>query len=134
MLRFKLFSSPASMLFCASLLVSGQLRQASAQTQPGRVYTDADYAQAEKFMPYNTNPLVLHVVRAPTWMPDGRMWYRDTGAKGNTIMLVDPVAGSKRPAFDQAKLAAALQPLSAVSTATCPCTSSCLPIATTPSP
>ncbi len=104
--RFRTLSTIALVLLCSGV----------AFAQAGRVYTDADYAQAEKFMNYNTAPLALHVVRAPTWMPDGRMWYRDAGTKGNTIMLVDPVAGSKRPAFDQAKLAAALQPFSQAAT------------------
>ncbi len=104
--RFRTLSTIALVLLCSGV----------AFAQAGRVYTDADYAQAEKFMNYSTAPLALHVVRAPTWMPDGRMWYRDAGTKGNTIMLVDPVAGSKRPAFDQAKLAAALQPFSQAAT------------------
>ena len=119
MLRFKLLLPAfAALIMCAGLVpVSAQPVSAQpVSMQPGRVYADADYAQAEKFMPYNTNPLVLHVVRSPTWMTDGRMWYRDAGTKGNTIMLVDPVTGTKRPAFDQAKLAAALQPFSQAST------------------
>ena len=115
--RFKLLLSLSlAFAFLASANAQAPTQPQPAQAQPGRVYTDADYAQAEKFMPYSTNPLVLHVVRSPTWMPDGRMWYRDTGTQGNTITLVDPVAGTKRPAFDQAKLAAALQPFSASST------------------
>ena len=90
-------------LFLASSFVSAIFAQ-----QP-RVYTTADYAQAEKFMPYNTNPLVLHSVEKPEWMADGRAWYRDTGATGNTFMLLDPGKGTKTKAFDQAKLATALQ-------------------------
>jgi dipeptidyl aminopeptidase/acylaminoacyl peptidase len=83
---------------------------ASARAQQARVYTDADYAQAEKFMPYNVNSLVLHTVQNPNWMPDGRFWYRDNGAIGASFIVVDPAKGTKGRAFDQAKLAAALQP------------------------
>ena len=83
----------------------------SAFAQGPRVYTDKDYAQAEKFMPYNVNGLVLHAVEDPTWLPDGRVWYRDRGARGLSFTLVDPVKHTKAPAFDQAKLATALQPL-----------------------
>jgi dipeptidyl aminopeptidase/acylaminoacyl peptidase len=83
----------------------------SAQ-ETGRTYTDADYAQAEKFMSYNVNPLVLHAVRDPQWLPDSRVWYRDTGPKGITYILIDPIKNTKHPAFDQAKLASALQPFS----------------------
>jgi dipeptidyl-peptidase-4 len=82
-----------------------------ASAQQGRVYNDADYARAEQFMPYNSNPLVLHAVENPTWLADGRMAYRDTGITGNTFMLVDPAKGTKAKAFDQVRLAAALQAL-----------------------
>ena len=74
----------------------------------GKQLTTEDYAQAEKFMAYNVNPLVYHGVSRPTWMEDGRFWYRDSGPDGVTFVLVDPAKGTKAPAFDQAKLAAAL--------------------------
>ena len=95
--------SPVTLLLCLLTL--------SAFAQGPRVYTDKDYAQAEKFMPYNVNGLVLHAVEDPTWLPDGRVWYRDHGARGTSFLLVDPVKHTKAPAFDQAKLATALQPL-----------------------
>jgi hypothetical protein len=76
--------------------------------QPGRVYTAADYAKAEKFMDYNVNPLVFHTVEDPAWLADGRFWYRDTGSDGVTFMLVDPAKRTKAPAFDHGKLAAVL--------------------------
>jgi dipeptidyl aminopeptidase/acylaminoacyl peptidase len=74
----------------------------------GKQLTTEDYARAEKFMGYNVNPLVYHGVARPTWMEDGRFWYRDNGPDGVTFMVVDPVKGTKAPAFDQVKLAAAL--------------------------
>ena len=83
---------------------------ASAFAQQPRVYTDQDYARAEKFMPYNLNPLVFHAVENPTWTTDGRVWYRDTGANAVTFILIDPAKKSKGRAFDQVKLAKALQP------------------------
>ena len=87
----------------------------AAAQETGRVYTDADYAQAEKFMSYNVNPLVLHAVSSPTWLADGRVWYRDAGPKGNTFILIDPAKGTKQAAFDQQKLATALTPLNGTS-------------------
>ena len=81
---------------------------AGAGAQAGRVYTAADYAQAEKFMDYNVNSLVYHTVEDPVWLTDGRFWYRDAGPDGVTYMLVDPAKRTKAPAFDQGKLAAAL--------------------------
>jgi dipeptidyl-peptidase-4 len=74
----------------------------------GKQLTNEDYAKAEKFMSYNVNPLVYHGVARPTWMDDGRFWYRDSGPDGVTFVVVDPAKGTKEPAFDQAKLAAAL--------------------------
>jgi len=74
----------------------------------GRQITTEDYARAEKFMGYNVNPLVYHGVARPTWMEDGRFWYRDNGPTGVTFMVVDPAKGTKTPAFDQTNLATAL--------------------------
>ncbi len=87
---------------------------AAAAQQPSqpRVYTTADYAQAEKFMSYNVNPLVYHAVEEPTWMADGRVWYRDEGVQGASYILIDPAKGTKGRAFDQAKMANGLKGLS----------------------
>jgi dipeptidyl-peptidase-4 len=74
----------------------------------GKQLTTEDYARAERFMTYNVNPLVYHSVARVTWMEDGRFWYRDSGPDGATFVLVDPVKRTKVPAFDQTKLAAAL--------------------------
>src|SRR3954471_13035177 len=73
-----------------------------------RAYTDADYQRAEKFMGYNTNPLVLHSGVRPVWLPDDRFWYRVSTEPGYEFILVDPVRGTRAQAFDQARIAAAL--------------------------
>jgi dipeptidyl-peptidase 4 len=73
-----------------------------------RALTADDYARAEKFMGYNTGPLVLRTGVRPTWLPDERFWYRVTTENGNEFILVDPARGTRGPAFDQAKLAATL--------------------------
>ena len=45
----------------------------------------------------------------PRWIDAERFWYRRDGADGKReFFLVDPAAGTKRPAFDHAALAAAL--------------------------
>src|SRR5580658_1775240 len=69
--------------------------------------TAADYARAEKFMGYNVNPLVYHAVH-PAWSAGELLWYRDTGPDGTRFAIFDPVKLTKEPAFDHAKLAAAL--------------------------
>src|SRR5258707_15655844 len=73
-----------------------------------RVVTSADYARAEKFMAYNTAPLVLHSGGRVTWLADDRFWYRTTTTAGTEFVLVDAARGTSRPAFDRVKLAAAL--------------------------
>ncbi len=73
-----------------------------------RALTPADYARAEKFMGYNTTPLVLRNAVRPNWLPDERFTYRVTTADGSEFILVDPAKGTREPAFDHAKLAAAL--------------------------
>ena len=80
---------------------------AGAKAQ-GKQLTTADYARAEKFMPYIVNPLVYHTVNRIAWLDDGRFWFRDRNATGVTYMLVDPAKKTRGPAFDHAKLAAAL--------------------------
>ena len=44
---------------------------AGCAAQVGRVYTAADYAQAERFMDYNVQPLVTHSVERPGWAMGG---------------------------------------------------------------
>ena len=73
-----------------------------------RALTAADYARAEKFMNYNTNPLVLRTGVRPAWLPGERFWYRITTEKGNEFVLVDPARGTRSPAFDHTKLAVTL--------------------------
>ena len=88
------------------------LLAAVASEKPGetpRVLTAADYAQAEKFMGYNTAPLVLRASVRPNWLPGDRFWYRNALEKdGSEFVLVDPKKKSRGPAFDHAKIAAAL--------------------------
>src|SRR5258708_7488956 len=70
--------------------------------------TAADYQRAEKFMTYNTAPLVYRSGVRPNWLPDERFWYRVSTADGAEFILVDPAKGTRAPAFDHVKLAAAL--------------------------
>lgn len=70
--------------------------------------TAADYARAEKWMGYNANPLVFRAGVRPVWQGDDRFWYRLTTAEGTEFVMVNTATGTKAPAFDHAKLAAAL--------------------------
>ena len=60
-----------------------------------QVLTTADYARAEKFMGYNTTPLVARMTVRPNWLADDRFWYRVTTAEGSERVLVDPAKGAR---------------------------------------
>jgi dipeptidyl-peptidase 4 len=94
----------------AALLLSFLSLATAATAQQPRQYTDADYAQAEKFQAYNANPLVYKGLVHAQWMDGSRFWYRDVDGDtlAVTYMLVDPAKGTRAPAFDQSALAAAL--------------------------
>ena len=46
-------------------------------------------------MTYNTTPLVVRSGVRPTWLPDGRFWYRVTTENGSEAFLVDPAKAAK---------------------------------------
>lgn len=81
-----------------------------AQTQPysPRALTAEDYARAEKFLGYNTTPLVSHQPGRATWLPENRFWYRVSVADGSEFVLVDAAKGTRTAPFDHDRLAAAL--------------------------
>src|SRR3989475_6442104 len=85
---------------------------AAGAQQPGtaapRALTAADYARAERFMSYNTTPLVFRAGSPPTALPDDRFWYRNAIPEGIEFVLVDAARRTRARAFDQGKLAAAL--------------------------
>jgi dipeptidyl-peptidase-4 len=99
----------------AIALVSAAISFAAPARAQQRVLTSADYARAEKFMGYNTTPLVTGVIggggrggRGVNWLPDERFTYSLTTGDGTEFILVDPAKGTRAPAFDHAKIAAAL--------------------------
>ncbi|HMG75554.1 MAG TPA: DPP IV N-terminal domain-containing protein [Pyrinomonadaceae bacterium] len=91
-----------------AILAASLLFTISVVAQERAALTSADYARAEKLMGYNTSPLVFRSGVRPTWTPDDRFWYRITTAEGSEFLRVDPAKGTREPAFDHAKVAAAL--------------------------
>ena len=73
--------------------IDAQQRGASA----ARALTAADYARAEKFMTWNTTPLLFRSGVRPTWLAGDRFWYRITTPAGSEAILVDPAKGTKEP-------------------------------------
>src|SRR5687768_15205268 len=90
-----------------NLILLGMLltmtRQAAGQG------TRADYERAEQFLGHNSRLLVAGEMVRPVWLPGSdRFWYRNNTGAGSAFIAVDPAARSKKPAFDHARLAAAL--------------------------
>ena len=92
----------SAMLAASGLSASSQTRELSAD----------DYARAEKALGFATLPLVSGTVVQPTWLADGRFWYRVRQADGSSpVIVVDPVKGTKlNCATDQAACAGVVPP------------------------
>ncbi len=84
------------------------LLAAQSPTPKPHQFTIEDYARAERMLAPTTYPLVSGTGGRPTWLPDGRLWYRATTKEGGTFYLVDPARKLRLPAFDHAKVGAAL--------------------------
>jgi dipeptidyl aminopeptidase/acylaminoacyl peptidase len=83
-------SSPVLRLISASLFVLGLSAALDAQQGAAPVaMTRDDYARAERFMTYNTTPLVLHAGVRPTWIGDDKFWYRTRTEKGLEAFVID---------------------------------------------
>jgi len=80
-------------LLTASMMAACALAVPLVAQQRGgapRALTAADYARAEKFMTWNTTPLVYHSGVRPAWLDGDRFWYRVTTPTGSAAVLVDP--------------------------------------------
>ncbi|HLI75407.1 MAG TPA: DPP IV N-terminal domain-containing protein [Acidobacteriaceae bacterium] len=77
---------------------------ASAQ----QTYTAQDYAKAERWLNYNTEPLIKHTVTGIAYLPDGRVFYREPDMQEAHYFLADPKLGKVSPAFENGRLAKAI--------------------------
>src|SRR5688572_26669486 len=100
-----LSQTPLRLVAVAGLMLAATL-PGSAQSRAA--VTVDDYRRAEKFMNYNTTPLVANGPVRATWLPGDRFWYRNTNAAGTEFFLVDAAKGTRAPAFNHAAVAAAL--------------------------
>jgi dipeptidyl aminopeptidase/acylaminoacyl peptidase len=66
-----------------------------------------DYARAFAFRA-RIDGTVHNLPDPPTWINDGRFWYRRTVRGGAEFVIVDAASARKQPLFDHARLAAAL--------------------------
>jgi len=93
---------PLPLVLCAASLLP--IASAAAQ-QP---VTADDYAHAAKFLAPSVDPLVSGDVH-PTWIGDtSQLWFRKTSGDATEFTLADAATGAEQPAFDHAKMAAAL--------------------------
>ena len=81
---------PAALLLLAAPLAAQQSRQLTAE----------DYARAERYLGATTAPLVTGTGVRPTWLDDGRFWYRTTLPNGSGFFVVDPVRRTREAVFD----------------------------------
>src|SRR5687767_14581538 len=77
------------MKYALPLALAITVTVAGQRPEAPRALTAADYARAERFMTYNTTPLVLRSGVRATWLPDDRFWYRVTTERGSEAVLVD---------------------------------------------
>ena len=89
-------------------LIAVLVLAAPLAAQEPRKLTAEDYARAEKFLGVTAAPLVAGTMGRPTWLDDGRFWYRATVPNGGAFFVVDPARRTREAMFDQTRLAAAL--------------------------
>jgi dipeptidyl-peptidase 4 len=95
-----------STIFMLALATTIDVGPLAAQQTPHApaALTAADYARAEQYLGTTTNPLVTGAVTAPTFLPDGRLWYRTSTSDGPRVVLVDPTRGTRQTGTDLAAL------------------------------
>ena len=68
-----------------------------------------DYERAQQFLPGNLRHVLYIADVNPHWIQKtSRFWYRKSSPSGSEFILVDPEQNTRGPAFDHARLAAAL--------------------------
>src|SRR6476646_9316166 len=98
------YNAEMSPNFLRSALVVFWVISAIPGWAQNRALTADDYAHAEKFMGYNTGPLMLRAVSRVTWLSDNQIRYRITTEKGNEFLLIDVARGTRQATTeDQAR-------------------------------
>ena len=91
-----------------SFTAAGLLLALTAAAQQMPALSNKDYAQAESMLSYNTEPLVFNSSVRPNWLPGDNFWYRIATPTGAEFIIINPAKGTRAPAFDNQKMAAAL--------------------------
>lgn len=93
-------------LFAAGFAVGQKPRatKKAATTATPAAVTAEDYARAERMLSYKTGPLVDRAGVRPTFLPDGRFWYRILTATGAEYVLINPADGARRASSNPGEL------------------------------
>ena len=89
-------------------LVSSILLLSLPHLGVGQQVSESDYHRAEQFLGRNARAMTAGLTVTPEWLEGGRFWYANQVFGETEFMLVDPASRSRGPAFDHARLAAAL--------------------------
>jgi dipeptidyl aminopeptidase/acylaminoacyl peptidase len=95
------------LLFASTIDHARHTEAAQARPAPASGVTLADYQRAAGLRARFAGK-ALNALDQPAWLPSGKLVYRKTTKGGAAFVLVDPVAGTKTPAFDSTRLATAL--------------------------
>ena len=97
----KACSVPLRTLLCGALFLSPLAAQPRLAPE--------DYARAERYLPWNIDKLAFKTHIVPRFIGKSDLfWYRNISRDGKEFVLIDPGRRTRRPAFDHARLAAAL--------------------------
>ena len=99
---------PATPLTLLPLLGLASMAYAVGAPASAQQVTERDYARAEQFLPWNAARLIAGDQVVPEFFDGDRFWFRSRTSSGHEFVVVDPAARSREPAFDHARLAAAL--------------------------
>jgi dipeptidyl aminopeptidase/acylaminoacyl peptidase len=89
-------------------LVASDVLLAAPGTSAEQV-TAADYARAERFLPWNASKYVLNGDVAHNWIGTAdQLWYQERTRDGKTFWRVDANTGKRQTAFDHEAIARAL--------------------------
>ena len=107
-MRFRTIANRAATIAAATALLVVVL--AATPGQPaGPEARKANYDLASRWTPAKVGKLVFDTAVTPHWLETGdRFWYSYETSRGRKWTIVDPAVRSKKPLFDNVKMAAGL--------------------------
>ncbi|MCX6574054.1 MAG: DPP IV N-terminal domain-containing protein, partial [Candidatus Aminicenantes bacterium] len=107
-MSIRVASRRTAVLAAATLVLFVSLAAVGAHAAPPDA-KKANYDLASRWTPAKVGKLVFDTSVAPHWLSTGdRFWYSYETSQGRKWLIVDPATKSKKPLFDNAKMAAQL--------------------------